>query len=685
MNTDIFPKPKKISLSNGFLNLDGLVNSCGCDDDTLAFIESVRSMELRRGNGNIELYKDLSMAPGSYELSADKVVTVKAGDRAGFMYAASALSQLITPNRTIPKVKIEDSPYMSVRGVHMYLPPPDSIDEFCRIIDALVYLRYNTLFLEIGGGMEYERHPEINRAWRRFCREARDYPKGPQGLQASQADWKNSTHIELAGGGVLTKAEVKSIVEYARSRGMQVIPEIQALSHCYYLTLAHREIAERPYEPWPDTYCPLNEDSYRLYFDVADEIYETIQYDKVSIGHDEVRILGYCDRCKGHSGAELLSYEINRLHEHYSAMGVEMWMWGEKLQNFMSFGGVKSGGQALDRHDRFGRRWLLDETHQAIDSVPTDIIMLDWYYAHAPYTEKGFLERGIRQIYGNFRGSTIASWQTRSRRKNVLGAEVSTWCVANEDEIGRNGWFAELTFSSAVLWQDDYDDSKRDEIYRLTARKIGDVRSIVRTGKLPERKVFREYLSLSNPKQTVILDGRSVSWQDSSSRAEIILDRKIDEIVFLHGADFGDKEEPKRVYTWYFLDRTPRIIAHYVFEYEDGIVTAVPIEFGVHTGSLQSDFSWKYPESYEKRFDDETGQEKSSESYFPAPYCVMNDEWLGSAMYFSDAFPITLDGSKGTVYAWSYRNPRPDVKLRSVRLERDNEESVPVRLFGALI
>ena len=46
------------------------------------------------------------------------------------------------------------------------------------------------------------------------------------------------------------------IVVHANAYGIEVVPELQSLSHAYYMCLAHPEIAERPYDPWPDTYCP---------------------------------------------------------------------------------------------------------------------------------------------------------------------------------------------------------------------------------------------------------------------------------------------------------------------------------------------------------------------------------------------------------------------------------------------
>jgi len=702
-NIKIFPYPASLELADGRVKLDGKVSFENvCDKNVNAFIRAVKSMELVRGEGNIKLINDESISnPEGYELKIGCTVEVRAKSTLGFGYAASTLSQLIAEDFTVPMLEIKDEPYKKVRGVHMYLPPDYALDEFCRLVDALVHLKFNTIILEMGGGIEYERHPEINIAWRKFCREARDFPKGPQGLQASQADWKDSTHVELGDGGILKKSQVKYIVDYARSCGMEVIPEIQALSHSYYLTLAHREIAERPYEPWPDTYCPLNEDSYKLYFDVASEIHELLGFTKVSIGHDEVRIIGYCPKCKQKTGHELLAYELNKLHDFYASIGVEVWMWGEKLQNFES----KKGrvGKGFERYDRFGRMWKLNETYKAIDEIPTDMVMLDWYYSHAPFTEKEFLDRGIREIYGNFKGSTIANWQERSKRENVMGAEVSTWCIVNENELGRNGWIPEFIFSGAVLWQHDYDDDKRTEFFMKTVDKISDIRSILRGECTRPVTKNTEVLRVEAPAgeavfaadnspefakkfaDEITMNGK-LTYGTSKDEAKIVLDRDVDEITFIHAADIsGTDLYDRRVMTWFFLDKTPYILAHYVFEYEDGIVTAVPIEFGVQVGDIASDFSWKYPEEYEKRFDDEDQVEADESIKMKPTAATYSDQWLNAAMYFSDAYPVELDGERNALYAWKYKNPRPEVKIKSVKLVADKDDSAPIRLFGCIV
>ena len=162
-------------------------------------------------------------------------------------------------------------------------------------------------------------------------------------------------------------------------------------------------------------------------------------------------------------------------------------------------------------------------------------------------------------------------------------------------------------------------------------------------------------------------------------------DRKCSTITFLHSADFTDRDVPKRVFTWFFQDSSPRILAHYVIEYEDGICTSVPVEFGVAAGNLHSDFSWRYPDAGEKRFDDESQDDTEGKITEKPPRCTMNDDWIDAAMYFTDVLPVQLDGKDSALYAWTYKNPRPETSIKSIRLVSNKETSVPLQLCGILV
>ncbi len=701
----VFPAPKKAAFHSERIKPCGICATDGAEAFLRAFLHTLHH-PLASEAGNLTLSLDPTLAPEGYRIcAADDKVTVAVRDLRGAVYAASTLSQLLDGEGYLPACEIEDKPYMGVRGIHSYLPPADGIREFCRILDALAYLKYNTLILEIGGGVEYESHPEVNMAWRKFCREGRDHPGGPQGLQGSEIYWKDSTHVELAGGGVLKKSELMEIVDHARFLGMEVIPEIQALSHSYYLTLAHREIAEQPYERWPDTYCPMNEQSYALYFDIARELHDLIGFTEVSIGHDEIRVLGSCPVCRNYTGHELLAYEINKLHAFYQALGVTVYMWGEGLQNFKMPGGKRMGDPVI-LHGRYGRHHHRPASHEAIDKIPRDIVMLDWCYASSYHSEDEFCDRGIKQIFGNFQGTLFSGWEERSRRPNVLGAEVSTWCVADENENGRNGWFFEQAFSACLLWQDDFDNSRRDRLMTLTAAEMPIVRAIIRDEKLPKAAPDYRFfaplgdmisqIDLSNTPAYALpflkpLAENGGACGSSHDEVTVPIHASAEALTLLYAADFRGRTPFGREYTWYFRDKGPRVLAHCAITYADGLVTSFPIEFGKEIGSMQGSFETILPAQPVKRAEDEavTGDadepngRTDAEEFIPATL-QPRDSWIAATAYFADACPLKIDGENAMLYACRFPNPRPGEEISAITLYPSHQNAVPVKLYGVL-
>ena len=296
----LLPKPHTVAKYDGSLEISGIVSAqVGGAKDLVhhLFGNTFKTTDCQMPYALTILQNDTIGVTGAYTLEIDDNISIIGSGYEGVACALQTLDALkeTTGNGlSFPRCRIEDAPFKSHRGVHLFLPPPDEMEEFLRILDVLASLKYNMIILETGGGVEFDRHPEVNAAWRKFCREVREYPGGPQGMQASESYWKDSTHVEICGSGVMTKKDLRRIVDHCAMLGIEIVPEIQALSHSYYLTMAHPEIAERPYERWPDSYCPSCEESYQLYFELAEEVLEVIQPRRVSIGHDEVRVLGEC-------------------------------------------------------------------------------------------------------------------------------------------------------------------------------------------------------------------------------------------------------------------------------------------------------------------------------------------------------------------------------------------------------
>ncbi len=683
----ILPYPRSINLLGGELSVKP--QSGVAAGEWFPLLNHIFKSYFVKGNNGeaavVTLAIDDKLISGGYRIIIKDKIEVFGADTNGIasaLWTLEALGECKDNALSFPCCTIEDSPYKEFRGVHFYLPPSYGIDEFCRILDAISSLKYNAIILETGGAVEFDSHPEVNAAWRKFCREAREYPGGPQGLQGSEAYWKDSTHVEMANSDCLTKAELKRIADHCALLGLELIPEIQALSHAYYLTLAHREISERPYERWPDTYCPSCEESYTLYFDLAEELLELLKPKRVSIGHDEVRVLGECPKCRNKSGHTLLAEDVNRLYSFYEERGVGVMMWGEKLQ-------PRGGAEIPKRIDKYGRKYSMPATYEAADMISKDILMLDWQYMTEPDTEVFFGKKGFNEIFGNFCGSTVADWERRSSAPNVLGAEVSTWCVPMEYEVGYNGWFDEFVYSSLLLWYPDYTDAKRDEFRQLTNAYMPKLKE-----RISGKGNFNGALdSLAELSVENIVDSADIQYTggtvDEDTAAALLkgglkggstftLNGEADTLVFFHAAD---PMPQRRTMSWAFLDRGARIPARYAVDFEDGMCVTFDAELGMNLGAFVSDDSVIRPTMKNLSIAEIDDLEAGSDEVL-APAYENVDAWRGAALYFTRYAEFkTCEGAR-TVYAYEWKNPYPGHKVVSVRMISEPKKNLGVQLFA---
>jgi hypothetical protein len=170
------------------------------------------------------------------------------------------------------------------------------------------------------------------------------------------------------------------LAELAREKGVHLVPQYQCLGHQSWredtgaLLRAHPEFNEAPdLDPsargfYCMSWCPNHPNLNPLIFDLFDELLEAFEADAFHVGMDEVFILGQCERCKGTPNAELFAKAVNDYHAHLvGRRGVEMLMWGDRLLDAEAMG--------YDRYDA-----SRNDTWQAIDMIPKDIVMCDWHY-----------------------------------------------------------------------------------------------------------------------------------------------------------------------------------------------------------------------------------------------------------------------------------------------------------------
>ena len=416
--------------------------------------------------------KQLSTEDAYAVFGEGDTLTVWSKNDRGLLYGLYTILQQAQANDgNVPGGVIFNVPQCALRGLKVYLPAEDGLNEFYKAIDFLMYYRCNTVIIEVGGAMEYKRHPEINESWVEYCNEMGRYPSRAGEVQGMFGWLKNSIHFENGGGRYLSQETVRSLVDYCRERGMEVIPEVPSLSHADYLLNAHQELAERPYDPYPDVYCPSNPDSYKLLFDVMDEVIDVFRPRVMHIGHDECYSLAECDRCRGKDPAELYAADITKIHDYLAGKGVKTMFWSEKVLNSITHTGRAYGGAEYTRKCSRNTSCHVAATHRSIDMIPRDCIAHNWYWSVMEHGDEEFHRRGIPMTFGNWSPITIHRWQERVDA-GALGGAPSHWTTLSEETLQYNGVHLEIAFGAHLQWIPGYDASQYADLLAEAAEEI---------------------------------------------------------------------------------------------------------------------------------------------------------------------------------------------------------------------
>lgn len=286
------------------------------------------------------------------------------------------------------------------KGVHIMAPQAEDVPLLSTAIEqTLAPLGVNVLILEVNYGFEYRSHPE---------------------LQAN---------------GVLSKADIRSILITCRQNGVRFIPQFNCLGHqswdktTFPLLAKYPEFDETPQIPLdnPDIYCrswcPLHPKVNDVVFSLMDELIEAFEADAFHVGMDEVFLIAsdQCPRCCGKNPADLFAKAVNDYYQHLvKKRRLTMLMWGDRLLD--------------DSVMRYGK-WEASQngTAPAIDRIPKDIIICDWHYE--PRNEYPsvpfFQQKGFRVLPASWRNVQAALSLRDYARKNatekMIGHLCTTW------------------------------------------------------------------------------------------------------------------------------------------------------------------------------------------------------------------------------------------------------------------
>jgi len=290
---NLIPKPAIITPSTGEFSLSPTTKISTTNVEAFAvgtllaeYIEQYTNLKLAivedaQGSGNIhlKLNTDTSLCEEGYELSIQQdSIQLNAHKPAGLFYGIQTLRQIISTHPStlkLPAVSITDSPRFSWRGAmldvsrHFFC-----VEDVKRYIDLISHYKMNRLHL----------HLTDDQGWRI---EIKSWPKLTEiGAQ---------TQVNGGGGGFYTQEQYQEIVEYAKSRFVMIVPEIDTPGHtnaalASYPELNVSEEITSLYEGTKGGFSSLGihmEVTYKFLDDVVRELAAITPAPYIHIGGDE--------------------------------------------------------------------------------------------------------------------------------------------------------------------------------------------------------------------------------------------------------------------------------------------------------------------------------------------------------------------------------------------------------------
>lgn len=640
----VWPLPEKYSFTKDKIALSS-VNSISVKTDDEKFVadylneKTGNAFEIKDG-GKIKFDIEGDGYEDGFSISVSKEqVALKAKNRRSLLYAVDAFIQLIDGD-TVKCVEIDHTDFKPYRGVHMGLPFKDQYEFLKRLVkNILVPMHYNMIFLEIAGSMEYEKYPEISAT---YAEGVKDFLDGKRTCP---------THAGITSYDIWKKNEVREFCEFMESYGLEVVPEVQSFAHVQYLTSTYPEMAEihaHDVEPDKDfagfnigdpgpgkfeyhTMCPNHPKYYELIFNIIDEVVEAVQPKRyIHMGHDEVFPLGVCEICKNIPKAEIFTTEVNKLNAYIKSKGYQMMIWGDLIQK------------------------VFYSTSSAVTTVDKDIIMLDfvWYYNVDKDIEDNLIKHGFNVIIGNLYSSAYPRYESRIKKPNMLGGEVSCWIKTCEELWGYLGKMYEFMYTANMLCNSEYDSKMRLTYNEIIKPLINKAR--VEIADLKAQGVERE-VDIRGELKNMPYDIRGlvsykgakvVSYQNREETVAVNGKGKL--ISFVHATQDVHKKIP-----W----QEPYAIGKYEICYEDGTTYEKVLGYAKNIFTYRSTYGEPIPAG-------PFTHQGYIGTYFTVPICGK-----------------TYDGDDYVLGKYTIKNPHPEKTIKEIKLVQNGKSDARIILF----
>ena len=476
VTTSIIPAPAGVTAGQGSFTVSAGTRvlcaqaNADCTWVTGYFTELLkrsRGLQLLTGTGEdpkgaIQFRLAGGMAPEAYRLDiVSDGVTVTASTRAGLLYGAVSLWQLLTESNAaaasmkLASVHITDAPRFAMRGLMVDSARHFQSAQFIKsFIDAMALHKFNTFHWHLvddqGWRIEIKKYPKLTSvgAWRT-----------PN--EAGLKDIDPATGKPKPYGGFYTQDQIREIVAYARDRNITIIPEIEMPGHATAAIMAYPSLGsgdapkgvETGWGVFPQLFN-VDDATFGFLEDVLTEVMALFPGSYIHIGGDEAikdqwkasaKIQAQMCALKVSDEKALQGYFTARIEKFLSAHGRRLIGWDEILE-----GGIPASASVTSWRGVEGGILAAKTGHDAVLS-PEIPNYLDWRQASGAGEAPGAGRINLlRQVY-DFNPAPDAL--TPEQQRHIVGIQGNIWAeYLPLEELVANAAFPRAAALAEVAW-----------------------------------------------------------------------------------------------------------------------------------------------------------------------------------------------------------------------------------------
>ena len=459
LNIDLIPYPAIVERKSGIFTFDGSLHVYLKNIPTeagklyLNILEEAVNQDLTvSDDAEVKFIVEnrLDIPKEGYEIEVDRDgIEVRAAAENGLFYGVRTLVQLMIDSNGkfrsgIPYVYIKDYPRFDWRGCMLDVSRtfmPKSV--LFRYIDLMSQYKLNKLHLHLtddqGWRLEIHQYPELTRVGSKF----------------------EAKYNEM--GGYYTQKDMKDIIEYAASRNVEIVPEIEMPGHAVAAIASYPELSCRnvtpeihPFFEGPgiheEIFCAGNPDVYEFIYNVLDEVIALFPSQYIHIGGDEAPKSEWekCPKCQSllkekglTTEAELQGYFVSEVEKYLTSKGKTLIGWDE-----ISECGGLNGNEVI----MFWRSEIADRIPELVRQNGCRIIACPTEYCYFDYD---YTETDTQEVY---QYEPIPPSLEFEYANCYIGIQANFWSHIDRSEANIDEQlFPRLFALSEIGWSSDKD------------------------------------------------------------------------------------------------------------------------------------------------------------------------------------------------------------------------------------